>query len=172
MYDKDLDDLEEEFLEDMDLPDHAEAQLKVYLNQTFPIARNLQKDVFHWSAPLFDLVLFFIGGILLFALSINPSVKLIYKLALVLAVLIGAFALALAFTSTLGSLYSLNALVNGDKSKKERTLSDNMFIARGNWLPIMQDIHLGLVAVCYISIGLLYISPSTPRSGNKHHARV
>ena len=166
MYGQDLEDLQEEFTEDMkDIPPEVQERLQVFLNQTLPISRHLQKDVFHWSIPLAGWILFLIGGIMLFSLAINPSIKRAFKATLTLAIFIGAFALALAFTSTLGSTYSIKAL--GVEDDSTTPISGDVFIKHGKWLSTMQEVQLSVVALCYAFIGFLYIGPST-RHGISH----
>jgi hypothetical protein len=153
LYSLDPDDVEEEFIEEFPVASDIKAHLKASLNQTLPLVRHLQKDVFHWSIPLFSVILFFIGGMLLLTLAISPNSKRVYKFWLVLALMLAAFAFALAFTSALGSKYAMKELVDISHS--------SISIKRGKGLSTMHETQLALVAFCYIFLGLLYIGPST-----------
>ncbi|CAO2656098.1 Nn.00g049010.m01.CDS01 [Neocucurbitaria sp. VM-36] len=163
MHGQDLEDLQEDFSEGM--PPEVMERLQAFLNQTLPISRHLQKDVFHWSIPLAGWILFLIGGIVLFALGINPTTKRAFKAMLTFAILMSAFALALVFTSNLGSTYSMKAL--GLEDSSATPFSGAIFIKTGKWLSIMQEVQLSFVALCYVFTGFLYIGPST-RRGTSH----
>jgi hypothetical protein len=153
----DVDDLGEEFWEDLVLTDDARAQLKDTLNATLPLARHLQVDVFPWYPPVLHFVSFFISSIMLFVGLTSSSHKRRYKSALLLAALFGAFALALAFVAAIGSLQALNALVNGDRSKDAQWLDGDIFIYRAEWLDRLQAGQVTVVAVFYAVMGIMFV---------------
>ena len=160
MRDKDIDSLSEELWEDLTLTDDAQAQLKTSLNETLPLARHLQEDVFHWAPPVFHLVLFTISGMMLFVAVTNSSSKRPYKSMVLLAVLFSGFALALAFVATIGSLQALNGLVDGDESKKTQWLGGNIFVYRAGSLYYVQAIQVSLVAIFYTLMGIIFVGRS------------
>lgn len=153
----DPDDLSEEFWEDLVLTDGTQTQLKETLNKMLPLARHLQADVFYWYPPVLHFVFFFISSLMLFVSLASSSYKRRYKSVLVLAALFGAFALALAFVTAIGSLQALNVLVNGGKSKNAERFDGDIFIHRADWLDHLQAAQVSVVAVFYVVMGIMFV---------------
>ncbi|EOD43083.1 hypothetical protein UCRNP2_10230 [Neofusicoccum parvum UCRNP2] len=155
---KDNDDLSDQLLDDWTVTDAAKAELNSSLTKTITLARHLQNDVFPASPPTAHVILLLISGILLFALSTNQSGKRGYKVALVMGVLCGAFALALVFLASIGALRSLNALVDGDWSIKMQSLGgDDVTVNRAGRLWYLQLAQVVLVSAVYILMGLMFV---------------
>lgn len=153
----DVDDLSEEFSEDLALTEEAQTQLTHTLNATIPLARHLQADVFHGAPPVLQIIFFSFSGVMLFVALAGSSHRRQYKLAVMLAALLGAFALAMAFVSAIGSLQALNALVNGNRSKDVQSISGDVFIYRGTLLDRLQAAQVSIVAVFYTVMGIMFV---------------
>lgn len=154
---KDDDDLSDQLLDDWSVTDAARAELNAALNETLPLARHLQRDVFLYSPPTAHLVLFLISGIMLFVASTNTSPKRGYKFALILAVLFGAFALTMVYLSAIGSQKALNALVDGNDRKETQGLSGDVFVRRAGKLYAVQMGQLVCVSLFYILMGFMFL---------------
>lgn len=153
----DVDDLSEEFREDLALTEEAQTQLTHTLNATIPLARHLQADVFHGSPPVLHIIFFSFSGVMLFVAYAGSSHRRRYKLVLLVAALLAAFALALAFVSAVGSLQALNALVNGNRSKHVQPIDGDVFIYRGRLLDHLQAAQVSMVAVFYFVMGIMFV---------------
>ena len=138
------------------LTDDTRAQLKDTLNATPPLARHLQTDVFYWYPPTLHFVFFFISSIMLLVGLTSSPHKRRYKSVLLVAALLSALALAMAFVAAIGSLQALNALVNGDKSKDAQSLNDDIFIYRAEWLDHFQAGQVSVVAMFYVAMGVVF----------------
>lgn len=157
----DVDDLGEEFWEDLALTEEAQTQVIHTLNATIPLARHLQADVFHGSPPLLHIILFTFSGAMLFLVLAGSSHRRHYKLALMVAALLAASALALAFVTAIGSLQALNALVNGNGSKDAQSIDGKVFIYRGKLLNHLQAVQLSVVAVFYTVMSIMFVRQRT-----------
>lgn len=152
----DIDDLSEEFLENMVLAVDAQEHVKTTLNVSLPLVKHLQEDVFHSAPPVMSCILFFISTIILLVAITSQSHKRRYKSALVIGALVSAFALALAFVVVVGSLQGLNVLMNGNRFKMTQPIDGGLFLERGSWLSHIQEAHLVLVTLFYTVIGIMY----------------
>jgi hypothetical protein len=157
MRSKDLDDLGEEFWEDLSLSEAAQAQVKISLNATLSQAVRLQKEVFPWASVVLQPVLFVISGTMMFVALTASSHKQSYKAVLLLASLLGAFAIALSFVVAVGSGQALNALLNGDDSKTEQMISEGIAMKRHSTLRYCQAVGAASTAIFYITIGVLFV---------------
>lgn len=155
---KDNDDLTDQLLDDWSVTEAAAAELKSSLNKTLDLARHLQDDVFPASPPTTHVIFLLISGVLLFALSTNPSGKRGYKMMLVAGVLMGAFALALVYLASMGALRSLNALVDGDWEIERQSLGGNgVTVQRAGRLWYVQLAQLVLVSAFYVFMGMMFV---------------
>ncbi|KAF4311775.1 hypothetical protein GTA08_BOTSDO12563 [Botryosphaeria dothidea] len=155
---KDDDDLSDQLLDDWTVTDAAKAELNSSLTKTITLARHLQNNVFPASPPTAHIIFLLISGILLFALSTNQSGKRGYKIALVLGVLGGAFALALIYLASIGALRSLNALVDGDWSVETQSLGGaGVTVQRAEKLWYVQLAQVVLVSAFYVFMGLMFV---------------
>lgn len=152
----DEDDLSEEFWEGFVLDTPAMNSLKATLNETLPLVQHLQKDVFNYAAPLAHVVLFVVSAIMLGVAAVGSSARRGYKIALVLAILVSAFALSLALDTALGSARALNALVDGNGDTDGRKRYDGLYINRAGLLGHIQAIQVSIVAVFYVTMGGMY----------------
>jgi hypothetical protein len=152
----DLDDLSEEFYEDLSLTSEAQVHAKATLNATLPLLRHLQEDVFLWELPLFHFVLFIISGVMLFTAFAGTSHKRRYRTVLVIAVLTSAFSLSLALVTAIGSLQASNTLLEGAKSKNQRVISADIYLLRAGWLDHLQASLAAVAALFYVSMGVLF----------------
>jgi hypothetical protein len=157
MRSKDLDDLSEEFWEDLPLSEAARAQVKISLNAMLPQVVRLQKEVFPWEPVVLQPVLFVISSTMLFVALTASSQKQSYKAVLLLASLLGSFAIALSFVVAVGSGQALNALLNGDDSKTERMIYKGITMNRHSKLRYCQAIGAASTAIFYVSIGVLFV---------------
>lgn len=160
----DEDDLVEEFLEDMKFGPNINLETSpagTFLSAILPVARNLQKDVFHWSLPVFHLVLFVIGGAMLFVASTKTIAKKSYTYMLVLAVLSTAFALALGFSMAIGSLQALRGLVDSKGSGSQGwTLDGNISLHSADRLYYLQVAQASMTSLFSVFMGVMFIGAS------------
>jgi hypothetical protein len=152
----DEDDLSEEFWEGFDLDTPAMNSLNATLNEILPLVRHLQKDVFNYAAPLAHVVLFVVSAIMLGVAAVGSSARRGYRVALVLAVIVSAFALSLALDTALGSARALNALIDGNGDTEGRKLYDGLYINRAHVLERIQAVQVSIVAVFYVIMGAMY----------------
>lgn len=157
MHFKDDDDLTDQLTDDWTVTAEAKAALTSSLNETIWWARHLQGDVFPAAAPTVHVALFFISGIMLFVASTAQSPRRPYKFVLVLAVLIGAFALAMVFLSVVGSQQSLNALVDGDGDEESKEIRGGVFVQRVGFLWYVQVAQVTFVSMFYVFIGMMFV---------------
>jgi hypothetical protein len=155
----DLDDLSEEFTETFtNLSPQDMTFLSNKLNSTLPVLQHLQKNVFSCAAPIAHVVLFGISAIIHgVAVGGGSSKRRAYKGILFLAIAISAFALALAFVTTLGSAAALNAVVEGDGEDGERLLAQQgVWVGRAKLLKHFQGTHVASVVIFYALMGGMY----------------
>jgi len=155
LHDKDVDDLAEEFQEDIRLTE--DAALNNTLNLILPFARHLQVEVFHWGFPVAHSVLFLIGGIMALTSLAGASHSRHYKSVLLAAAILGAFSLAMAISIAGGLRQALNAVVGGDGAKQAHELAGEIFIRRANHLFPALAILAGLTAFFYLVVGILLV---------------
>lgn len=161
----DVDDLSEEFWENIKLTGNAQVQLKTDLNETLPLAKHLQTDVFYPHLPVVSFILFILSSVVLLVCLASSSPKRRYKLALVLGVLLGAFALATTFATAMGSLQVLNALMIGGRSKEVTQLDNDIFLSRGERLDLFQASQASLVGLFYSLVGIMFVGRQ-PEAGS------
>ncbi|EAU36840.1 predicted protein [Aspergillus terreus NIH2624] len=162
---KNLDDLSEDLWEPLKLNSSTiQSSLQTFLNTTLPQAKHLQENVFFCEPPLVHLLLFFVTGIMLFVAITGTSRKRSYRAMLVTAIALSAFSLALALVTVLGSLQSMNALLNTSASGAQRALGDSLYISRGKAMQGVQGALVAIVAVFYLAMGVLFVR-RTPEGG-------
>ncbi|GFF39879.1 hypothetical protein IFM58399_05733 [Aspergillus lentulus] len=155
---KDLDNLSEDLWEPLALGSSgARSNVQSFLNTTLPQAKHLQENVFFCEPPLVHILLFFVSGIMLLVARTGTSRKKSYKAMLVIAITLSAFSLALALVTVLGSLQGMNALLNISASGELRDLGDSLYISRGKTIQAIQGALAGIVAVFYVSMGVLFV---------------
>jgi hypothetical protein len=154
----DVDDLAEEFLENMDLDEITLTHANKTLNSTLiPKAVHLQGDVFHWEPPALHLVSFVIGGLLLAVPLTNQSGKQFQKFILVSGLLLSASALALAFVTSIGAVEASNALVDGNLGKESQEFEQNVLVTRSNAVYYTQAAQVSFVGAFYFFIAFLFV---------------
>ncbi|GIJ85590.1 hypothetical protein Asppvi_004449 [Aspergillus pseudoviridinutans] len=155
---KDLDNLSEDLWEPLALNSSgAQSHVRSFLNTTLPQAKHLQENVFFCEPPLVHVLLFFTSGIMLLVARTGTSRKKSYKAMLVIAITLSAFSLALALVTALGSLQGMNALLNASASGEQRDLGNSLYISRGKIIQAIQGALAGIVAVFYVSMGVLFV---------------
>jgi len=154
---EDVDDLNEEFWENLDLTTEAQEYVKMTLNTTLPVVKHLQEDVFFWMPPVVHFILFVISGIMLLTALTGASSKRRYKTVLMVATLLGAFSISLALVTAIGSLQGLNSILDGAKSKSEQLIGSNIYLSRANRLDHVQASLAAIAALFYISMGILFV---------------
>lgn len=153
----DIDDLSEEFLENLNLTNNAKAQLQNALNMTLPIAKHLQSDVFNWEPPVLAFVLFVLGSCILCGAVGGSSRRRGYKIILLVALVLSTFSLALAMLADIGSLQALNAILDGNRSINSSLLSSDVAIQRGNRQQGLQHGFLALIILFYLTMGITFV---------------
>ncbi|OTA85834.1 hypothetical protein M434DRAFT_400058 [Hypoxylon sp. CO27-5] len=163
---KNDDDLKEEFWEKLNVTGSTRTELQDSLNQTVPITKHLQADVFTWDPPVLSYVFFIISSvILLFAMTHSARNPRFGLILLLVAVIFSSFALALALVATVGSLQAVNALVDGGTSTYAKDLGDGLFIERGNTQQVIQDLFVFFITLFYFIAGVkLVIKSLGPKS--------
>jgi uncharacterized protein YidB (DUF937 family) len=101
---------------------------------------------------------------MLFVARTGTSRKRSYKAMLVTAITLSAFSLALALVTVLGSLQSMNALLNTSASGEQRDLGGSLYISRGKAMQGVQGALVGIVAVFYLTMGVVFVR-RTPEGG-------
>lgn len=163
MYAYDENDLLEELVEEFD--SSTSAVITGFLNETLPQARHLQKDVFHFAAPVIQLVLLVLGGAMLFTACTNVAPKRSYRYLLVLAFLFIVFSMGLMFSTAFGSLQALHGLVNEQDSELPNwtmnDTGDSIHFADGIYkLQVAQAVTVILFAIC---MGLMFAGGLRPK---------
>ncbi|KAK8848534.1 hypothetical protein PGQ11_015014 [Apiospora arundinis] len=161
----DPEDLGEEFWEDLHLPAATQASVQDALNATLPYTRQLQSEVFFWSPPVLHMAFFFLSGIILFVASTAASGASLqrpaYKAVVLTGVIMGAFALGLALTATIGTTQMLNSLLlplgGGSEAKTAIAAKAPVYMRRGGLLNGLQSGLVAVVTIFYVLIGALFV---------------
>ena len=163
MYAHDEDDLPEELSEELKNP--SSDDIGNFLNDTLHQARHLQTEVFHYTVPLVQLVLFILGGAMLFTASTNIAPRKSYRYLLVLAFLLIVFAMGLMFATAFGSLQALHGLVNEEDSQLPSWAinNNNDSIHFADRLYSIQVAQAVMVISFAISMGLMFAGGLKPK---------
>ncbi|KAI1767822.1 hypothetical protein GGR53DRAFT_480829 [Hypoxylon sp. FL1150] len=158
----DVPDLTQEFWEKLNLDPNSDAKknLEAALNKMLPAAKNLQATVFNWEPPLVALLLFLVSSIMLLVGVTAVSPKRRYKATQLTAVLLGAFAIASALVTDVGSRQAANALLGGDPTLDSRVLGDGVFVqneAGADLQYIVQDAAAACFALFYVILGVVFV---------------
>ncbi|KAF2877235.1 hypothetical protein BDV95DRAFT_614461 [Massariosphaeria phaeospora] len=167
LHDKDIEDLTTELHEDLDLTPQTHDFLTAYLNETLPLSRHFQRNVFRYQPPVASVILLTISGAMLFFGATNTSAKRSYKIVLLIAILLSGFAIALVSAVAFGSQMALNALTGGDENMKERWLWGDLSVHRAERLQSVQWALFGLVILFYIAIGGMYTQTTGKGRGDE-----
>lgn len=162
MYAHDEDDLREELSKELKNP--SSDYISNFLNDTLHQARHLQMDVFHYTVPLVQLVLFTLGGAMFFTASTNIASKKSYRYLLVLSFLFIVFAMGLMFATAFGSLQALHGLVNGEGSQLPSwAINNNDSIHFADRLYFIQVAQAVMVICFAIFMGLMFAGGVKPK---------
>jgi hypothetical protein len=160
--DQDLADVSESLWEGLDLNSRSTAEyVQDQLNTTLPIVDHLQDDVFHWPVPVLHVALFTLSGATLFAACAGSSRRRAWKGVLVLILALSAFSLALSLATALGTLSSMNAILEGSLSRDELEIGDGLYLSRGITLQAMQTGLVVVVTLFYVFMGVLFAQRTT-----------
>ncbi|KAL2854561.1 hypothetical protein BJX68DRAFT_264461 [Aspergillus pseudodeflectus] len=160
--DQDLADVSESLWEGLDLNSRSTTDyVQDQLNTTLPIIDHLQDDVFHWPVPVIHVALFTLSGAMLFAARAGSSGRRAWKGVLVLILVLSAFSLALSLATALGTLSSMNAILEGSLSRDELEIGDGLYLSRGNTLQVMQTGLVVVVTLFYVFMGVLFAQRTT-----------
>lgn len=154
----DPEDLGEEFWEDLKLSSAVKSAVQNALNAALPVAVQLQKNVFYWEPPVFQVIFFFVSSIILLVGLTASSPKRAYKATFMLGALLGSFAIGLALTTSIGYTETVNALLATGGAGTEGTVAGaTVSIRRGDLLNKLQAALSAVVAVFYVVLGISYV---------------
>lgn len=119
----------------------------VQLKKIANTAKQLQNDVFSWGIPVFALVFFVMGSLLLFGAAAAWSPRRFYKLLVLLAVVLCSLSFALAMAIAVGS-QQLGGFMN------HRVSLDGVDIGQEKGQQNLQYAFATIVALLFFLLGI------------------